>query len=160
MKKRVLSLLLSLLLFLGAAGAARADNTIIINLGTAEAGVYADRLLGTTERGSAAISGGTLPEGCRIETETREDGAYHYLRGTPMSADDYAFTLVVAAPSEGDELELVAELQCSLTVLPAAPSVSVSPDASVSVGEVFYTVGSIDGAANEALFDISGYAIG
>lgn len=135
MKKRVLSLLLTLLLFLGAAGAARADNTIIVNLGTAEAGVYADRLLGTTERGSAAISGGTLPEGCRIETDTREDGAYHYLRGTPMSAGDYAFTLVVTAPSDGDELELVADLQCSLTVLPATPTVSVSPDVSVSLGE-------------------------
>ncbi len=149
MEKRVLSLLLTLLLFLGAAGAARADNTIIVNLGTAEAGAYADRLLGTTERGVAAISGGTLPEGCRIETETREDGACHYLRGTPMIAGDYAFTLVVAAPAEGasaeentdgeekgadNELELIADLRCSLTVLPATPSVSVSPDVSVDLG--------------------------
>ena len=135
MKKRLLSLLLSLLLLLGAAGTAQAENTIIVNLGTAEAGVEVDRLLCTTERGTAAISAGVLPEGCRITTEEREDGACHYLRGTPLYAGDYAFTLLVSAPAGEDEIELLDELQCSLTVLPATPTASVSGDVQVGVGE-------------------------
>lgn len=135
MKKRLLSLMLALLLMFSFAGAASADNTLIVNLGSAEAGVYADRLLGTTERGSAAISGGALPDGCQVVTEERDGAAFHYLRGTPMRADNYEFTLIVTAPAAEDELELVAELQCSLTVLPGTPAVSISPDVSCSVGE-------------------------
>lgn len=136
MKKHFLPLLLALLLCFGSVGAAaRADNTMIVNLGTAEAGAYADRLLATTERGSAAVSDGTLPDGCQIVTEDRDGSAYHYLRGTPMSAGSFAFTLSVSAPSGENESELVAELQCSLSVVPAAPSLTVSPDVSCNVGE-------------------------
>lgn len=136
MKKHLLPLLLALLLCFGSVSAsARADNTMIVNLGTAEAGAFADRLLGTTERGSAEVSGGALPDGCQIVSEERDGRVYHYLRGTPMSAGNYEFALTVAAPSDVNELELITELQCSLTIIPATPAVTVSPDASCNLGE-------------------------
>ncbi len=135
MKKRLLSLLLALLLGLCLPGVtARADETQLVNLGSAEAGSVVDRFLGTTESGEAAVSEGELPDGCRIESETRSDGAYHYLRGTPTVADNYAFTLRVAVTSEEGE-ESVSELICSLTVTPAEPTVEISDDVECAVGE-------------------------
>ena len=136
MKKRFLPLLLALLLLVGAfGGAARADDTVIVNLGTAEAGAAIDRLLVSTESGSAALSGGALPEGCRIETETREDGAYHYLRGLPMQAGNFEFSLSVTGPGEGDELLLIEELTCALSLRPSTPAVEISADQSCAEGE-------------------------
>lgn len=133
MNKRLLSLLLcALLLCTLLPGAAWAEGTIIANLGSADAGSTLDRLLGTTEEGVASVTGGSLPDGCAVSTETREGGAYHYLRGTPMAAGDYEFTLTVAA--EGGE-EPVATLTCALSVAPAQPAISVSPSVDCSVGE-------------------------
>ncbi len=135
MKKTMLSLLLALLLGLGLPGVtAWADSAQLVNLGSAEAGATVDRLLGTTEPGEAGVSEGELPDGCRIDSEMRADGAYHYLRGTPTVADSYEFTLRVASTGEDGE-ESVAELICSLNVTPAEPALEISDDVECAVGE-------------------------
>ena len=135
MKKRILSLLLILLL--GASllpGAALADNTIIANLGSIDAGVGIDQLVLTTETGVAVNPAGMLPPGCDIVTEERPGGSFHYLRGIPTTPGAYEFTLTIRADGE-DDSEVIATLTCSLTVNPAAPQISVSEDLSCFVGD-------------------------
>ena len=132
MNKRFLSLLLIILLLCAAVPcAAFADNTIIANLGKAPAGKYLDQLVGTTESGTASCVGGTLPAGCSVVTEQKSSGACHYLRGTPMSAGVYEFTLSV----KDDSSAQLATLTCSLTVTPAEPSVTVSANVSCFLGD-------------------------
>ena len=132
MNKRFLSLLLIILLLCAAVPcAAFADNTIIANLGKAPAGKYLDQLVGTTESGTASCVGGTLPAGCSVVTEQKSSGACHYLRGTPMSAGVYEFTLSV----KDDSSAPLATLTCSLTVTPAEPSVTVSANVSCFLGD-------------------------
>lgn len=132
MNKRFLSLLLIILLLCAAVPCtAFADNTIIANLGKAPAGNYLDQLVGTTESGTASCVGGALPAGCTVETELKSSGACHYLRGTPMTAGVYEFTLSVT----GDNSEQLATLTCSLTITPAEPSVSVSSNVSCFLGD-------------------------
>lgn len=132
MNKRFLSLLLIILLLCAAAPCtAFADNTIIANLGKAPAGKYLDQLVGTTETGTASCVGGTLPAGCSVVTEQKSSGACHYLRGTPMNAGIYEFTLSV---SDGNA-EQLATLTCSLTVTPAEPSLTVSSNVSCFLGD-------------------------
>ena len=132
MNKRFLSLLLIILLLCAAVPcAAFADNTIIANLGKAPAGKYMDQLVGTTESGTASCVGGTLPAGCSVVTEQKSSGACHYLRGTPMSAGVYEFTLSV----KDDSSAQLATLTCSLTVTPAEPSVTVSANVSCFLGD-------------------------
>ena len=132
MNKRFLSLLLIILLLCAAVPcAAFADNTIIANLGKAPAGKYLDQLVGTTESGTASCVGGTLPAGCSVVTEQKSSGACHYLRGTPMSAGVYEFTLSV----KDDSSAQLATLTCSLTVTPAEPSLTVSANVSCFLGD-------------------------
>lgn len=132
MNKRFLSLLLIVLLLCAAAPCtAFADNTIIANLGKAPAGKYLDQLVGTTETGTASCVGGTLPAGCSVVTEQKSSGACHYLRGTPMSAGVYEFTLSV----KDDSSAQLATLTCSLTVTPAEPSLTVSSNVSCFLGD-------------------------
>ncbi len=132
MNKRFLSLLLIILLLCAAVPcAAFADNTIIANLGKAPAGKYLDQLVGTTESGTASCVGGALPAGCSVVTEQKSSGACHYLRGTPMSAGVYEFTLSV----KDDSSAQLATLTCSLTVTPAEPSVTVSSNVSCFLGD-------------------------
>ena len=132
MNKRFLSLLLIILLLCAAVPcAAFADNTIIANLGKAPAGKYLDQLVGTTESGTASCVGGTLPAGCSVVTEQKSSGACHYLRGTPMSAGVYEFTLSV----KDDSSAQLATLTCSLTVTPAEPSLTVSSNVSCFLGD-------------------------
>ena len=131
MKKRLLSIGLALLMLLLLSGTAFADNTIIANLGSAEAGRQLDQLVGTTSADTVRLIGGALPEGCEIVTEPREDGAQHYLRGTPMTAGTYEFSLAVG----GEEAEESVTLTCSLSVTPAVPVISPMEDLSISVGD-------------------------
>lgn len=132
MNKRFLSLLLIILLLCAAVPCtAFADNTIIANLGKAPAGKYLDQLVGTTETGTASCVGGTLPAGCSVVTEQKSSGACHYLRGTPMSAGVYEFTLSV----KDDSSAQLATLTCSLTVTPAEPSLTVSSNVSCFLGD-------------------------
>ena len=132
MNKRFLSLLLIILLLCAAVPcAAFADNTIIANLGKAPAGKYLDQLVGTTESGTASCVGGALPAGCSVVTEQKSSGACHYLRGTPMSAGVYEFTLSV----KDDSSAQLATLTCSLTVTPAEPSLTVSSNVSCFLGD-------------------------
>ena len=132
MNKRFLSLLLIILLLCAAVPCtAFADNTIIANLGKAPAGKYLDQLVGTTETGTASCVDGTLPAGCSVVTEQKSSGACHYLRGTPMSAGVYEFTLSV----KDDSSAQLATLTCSLTVTPAEPSLTVSSNVSCFLGD-------------------------
>lgn len=132
MNKRFLSLLLIILLLCTAVPCtAFADNTIIANLGKAPAGRYLDQLVGTTESGTASCVGGTLPAGCSVVTEQKSSGACHYLRGTPMSAGVYEFTLSV----KDDSSAQLATLTCSLTVTPAEPTITVSSNVSCFLGD-------------------------
>lgn len=148
MKKRMLSFGLALLLLLAILpGTAFADNTIIANLGTAEAGKPLDQLIGTTDAGTAQLVGGTLPQGCQIVTEQRDNGALHYLRGNPLVAGQYEFTLAVTvetgtaeegSPEDGgaeNKTTTTTTLTCSLNITPATPAIAAMEDLAVSVGD-------------------------
>ncbi len=132
MNKRFISLVLIILLLCTAAPCiVWADNTIIANLGSAPAGRYLDLLIGTTEAGTASCVGGTLPSGCSLVTEQKSSGACHFLQGTPMTAGVYEFTLSV----KGDGSVQLATLNCSLTISPSEPLVTVTPDVSCFLGD-------------------------
>ena len=152
MRKRMFSLLIAAFLcFSLLPCAALAEGNIIVNLGTVRAGSVLDIQMGTTESGAAELTGGTLPDNCSIITEERNGLSAHYLRGTPGTAGSYEFSIAVADTvtkdvetvvehpgEEGEEpttetvVETVTEtvtvatLNCSLSVLPAIPSFSVS----------------------------------
>ncbi len=158
MKKTVLSLFLALQLLTALLpAAALAEGGIIVNLGTVRAADALDLQIASTETGTAALTGGSLPDRCEILTEEHGGVSAHYLRGTPLLAGSYEFTLTVTEtveilppPSEdGGEGEAggeppaeesrtetitVATLTCSITVLPDLPSCSVQ-DLSCFVGE-------------------------
>lgn len=148
MNKRFISLVLIILLLCAAVpSAAWADNTIIANLGTAPAGKYLDLLIGTTDTGTASCVGGTLPANCAVDTELKSSGAYHYLRGTPMTAGVYEFTLSITDSSSAQ----VATLTCSLTISPAAPFVTVSSDVSCFLGDTVKISATARAADNGSL---------
>lgn len=154
MNKRLISVLLAALLLAALLPAAAfAESGIIVNLGFVRAGEALDLQMATTASGTAALSGGSLPDNCSIVTEDRGGSSAHYLRGTPGLAGSYEFTLtvtetVVIVPiesgeesggedpgEEGTEPETppepteqsitVATLTCSITVLPDIPSFTV-----------------------------------
>ena len=131
MNKRFISLVLIFLLLCAAVPSAWADNTIIANLGTAPAGKYLDLLIGTTDAGTASCVSGSLPADCAVDTEQKSSGAYHYLRGTPMTAGVYEFTLSITDSSSAQ----LATLTCSLTISPATPFVTVSSDVNCFLGD-------------------------
>lgn len=141
--KKFLSFALAAVLLLCSAPAAFGET--LIGLGTVTAGTEIDMLIpGVTGDNSAVKEGSALPSGCRIETELK-DGAYrHYLRGTPLVAGNYSFELVFF--QEGEALPTV---RCSLTVMPAAPTVSASSAISCYIGDtvcVSVTASSPDGS--------------
>jgi len=149
MKKRLLSIGLALLLtILLLPAAAAADNTIIVNLGSAEAGASLDMLVGTTAEGTAELSAGALPDGCTIVTEARGDAVQHYLRGLPMTAGLYEFTLTVTT---GEPEETLATLTCSLSITPATPVLAAMNDLALSLGDSGELTVSATAADNGAL---------
>lgn len=146
MNKRLISILLAALLIVALLPAAAfAEGSIIVNLGSVRAADALDLQMATTESGTAALTGGSLPDNCSIVTEDRGGVSAHYLRGTPGLAGSYEFTLTVTdtveipVVSEGEEGEeggeapaesttetvTVATLTCSITVLPDIPSYTV-----------------------------------
>ena len=144
MKKRMFSLLLAACLLISLLPcAALAEGNMIVNLGTVRAGSVLDMQMGTTESGTASLTGGSLPDNCSIITEERNGLSAHYLRGTPGVAGSYEFSITVTDtvtkeiehPGEDGEepttetvteTVTVATLSCSLTVLPAVPSFTVA----------------------------------
>ncbi len=160
MKKRILSCLLAALLLTALLpAAALAEGGIIVNLGTVRAAEALDLQIASTETGTASLTGGSLPDRCEILTEERGGISAHYLRGTPLLAGSYEFTLTVTEtieilpPPSDDERDgedgegeeenppesrfetvVVATLSCSITVLPDIPSCTVY-DLSCFVGE-------------------------
>ena len=77
-------------LLLGIMPAASAD---YMSLNSAVAGERLDMIIKQNEYSSVACTDGSIPNGCVIETELRDGVYHHYLRGTPMYAGDYSFTL-------------------------------------------------------------------
>ena len=120
MKKRFSIAALVLVLIFSLSVSARADNTILVNLGFVPVNTYVDQLIGTTPAGTTAVTGGTVPAGCEVVTEPREDGASHYLRGVPTIPGSYEFVLSVSSE------ETVTALTCALTVNPQSPTVTVA----------------------------------
>ena len=139
MNKRLISLLLAALLLALLPAAAFAEGGIIVNLGYVRAGGAVDLQIATTETGTASLQSGSLPDGCSIVTEDRGGQSAHFLRGAPMLAGHYEFTLavtdtVVIVPvtdneeegaAETTETVTVATLTCSISVLPAIPGYTV-----------------------------------
>ena len=142
MKKRLLSLFLVFILAGSLLGpSAWAAGRKYINLGTVDADTYIDLLIGKVS-GTAECTGGSVPDGCSVYSEERDETVYHYLRGTPAAAGVYEFTVTVAvdAESEGEPTEpqtepQTEELVCSITVLPSAPAVTMPKDVSCYVGD-------------------------
>ena len=112
-KKLLLSLLLALALLLALPGAARAET--LVSLGSFSAGSEVDIALIQSEN-LPDFSADGLPEGLRVEREDRSGGALLVLRGTPLYAGDYRFTV------EAGEVVV-----CAMSIIPAAPSVTVAP---------------------------------
>ena len=146
MNKRLLSLLVTALLLAALLPAAAfAEGSLVVSLGSVRAGAALDQQIATTSSGKAALTGGSLPDGCTLVTEDRGDQSVHYLRGTPSVAGTREFTIEVTdsytvVPAEGEEGEetvvtvTIASLSCSITVLPAIPSYTLR-DVDCFVGE-------------------------
>ena len=107
-------------LLLGIIPAASAD---YMSLNSAVAGERLDMIIKQNEYSSVACTDGSIPNGCVIETELRDGVYHHYLRGTPMYAGDYSFTLTFS----NDGISSGATTVCSLTIVAANPTVSM-PD--------------------------------
>lgn len=107
-------------LLLGIMPAASAD---YMSLNSAVAGERLDMIIKQNEYSSVACTDGSIPNGCVIETEIRDGVYHHYLRGTPMYAGDYSFTLTFS----NDGISSGATTVCSLTIVAANPTVSM-PD--------------------------------
>ena len=120
-KKLLLSLLLALALLLALPGAARAET--LVSLGSFSAGSEVDIALIQSEN-LPDFSADGLPEGLRVEREDRSGGALLVLRGTPLYAGDYRFTV------EAGEVVV-----CAMSIIPAAPSVTAPSDCSCAPGE-------------------------
>lgn len=96
MYKRLLAVCLTALLVLSLLPAAAfAAGDIVVSLGSVRAGSSLDLQIATTDSGTASLSGGNLPDQCTIETEESGEGFAHFLRGTPMTAGSYEFTIAV-----------------------------------------------------------------
>ena len=107
-------------LLLGIMPAASAD---YMSLNSAVAGERLDMIIKQNEYSAVACTDGAIPNGCVIETELRDGVYHHYLRGTPMYAGDYSFTLTFS----NDGISSGATTVCSLTIVAANPTVSM-PD--------------------------------
>lgn len=132
MKKRLVSLFLVFILLCSLPGAsAWAAGRKYINLNSAEAGTYIDLLIAKVN-GTAELTEGAVPDGCALYSEERDGGRSLYLRGTLNAAGVYDFTVGVTenageAPTE--------ELVCTMTILPAAPTVTLPRDVDCYVGD-------------------------
>ena len=102
-------------LLLGIMPAASAD---YMSLNSAVAGERLDMIIKQNEYSSVACTDGSIPNGCVIETELRDGVYHHYLRGTPMYAGDYSFTLTFS----NDGISSGATTVCSLTIVAANPT--------------------------------------
>ena len=98
MKKRLLSVCFAALLILTLLpAAALADSEVTIDLGRVRAGEYLSIPLSSVGSGSgwAALDSGSLPDNCSISAEPGGSGQTYYLRGTPMTAGTYSFTVKI-----------------------------------------------------------------
>ena len=120
-KKLLLSLLLALTLLCALPGAARAET--FVTLGSFPAGSELDISLLQTDVVTEVITDG-LPQGLRVDREDRDGGTLLVLRGTPLYAGDVRFTV------EAGEV-----VTCAMSIVPAAPAVTVSADRSCTPGE-------------------------
>ena len=121
MKKRLFSFIMIFILLLGAMPAAMADYTY---LNSSVAGERVDMILEKNEYAAVACTDGAVPGGCVIETELKDGMYHHYLRGTPMYAGNYSFTLVFSA--DGTNPGKTVTYSC--LIVAATPNVVVPED--------------------------------
>ena len=120
-KKLLLSLLLALTLLLALPGTARAET--LVSLGSFPAGSEVDIALLQSDELPDFFADG-LPQGLRVEREERGGTNLLIVRGTPLYAGDYRFTV------EAGEVVV-----CAMSIVPAAPVVTVPSDCSCVPGE-------------------------
>ena len=124
MKKRTVSLAVVLLLMLALiSGTAYADQ--YMNIGQISAGSYFSTTLASLSSDCTASSY-DLPSGCSIRTS----GGILYFEGTPSTPGYYSFTISVDSGSGHVE-----NISCSVTIVPATPSVVISNSVSCYVGD-------------------------
>ena len=129
MKRKILSLAVALVIMLSVIPAASAET--LTSLGTVTAGTEIDILIPNASGDAVELKEDNyLPSGCKLETEEMDGATRHYLRGTPLIADDYSFDISVL--SGGEE---TAVLRCSLTVDPASPIVYASGGVNCYMGD-------------------------
>ena len=121
-KKLLLSMLLALLLLTALAGSACAETPV--TLGSFPAGEEMDVSIAWVNRDTKIEVEG-LPQGLRIEREDYGPDSLLMLRGKPMYAGDEQFTVW------GEE-----EIVCTLSVMPAVPTVSVPRSVQCGVGDL------------------------
>ena len=120
-KKFLLCLLLALSLLLAPSGAACAET--LVTLGSFPAGSELDIPILQADTGAEIITDG-LPQGLRVEKEDLGISSLLVLRGTPLYAGDYRFTV------EAGDVTV-----CSMSILPAVPTVTVPTDLRCTVGQ-------------------------
>lgn len=128
MKKRLFAFILIFILLLGAMPAAMADYTY---LNTSVAGERIDMILEKNEFASVACTAGAVPSGCVVETELKDGMYHHYLRGTPMYAGNYSFTL--AFSSDGTNPGKTVTYSC--LIVAATPNVVMPENISCYQGD-------------------------
>ena len=131
MSKKAVTLFLAMLLAFALLTPVCADETEIVALGNCIAGSAVDIFINKTDGGSAELSAGGISQGLEIAAESREDGTYFYLRGTPAAAGTFNFTLTYLA-ADGSP---ASEARYSLNVEAARPELSYERNISVSAGE-------------------------
>ena len=124
MRKHLFSAILIVLILLAFCGAASAD-TIYSAPGPIQPGQAIDHLAATVSA-EAAVNIVSLPDGVALETDTHDGQTDVYLRGSISTAGEYDCAYTV------DTIPYT----CKITVLPAAPTLTVCDDIVCSLGDV------------------------
>lgn len=135
MKKRLFSLMLAALMLFGMLPCAYAENiqnTQYLNLSSATAGEYVDRVICSIDGASDFdCTPNELPQGCSVILEVKDEVPQLVLRGIPTQTGSFNFTLLVKDGAQS----IIAKLVCSFTVKSAAPTVSTGPSLTVFVND-------------------------
>lgn len=118
------------------------DEAVSVSLPTVSVGNYVDNCdICTVSTGSSvSLYSGTMPSGLNLSQLNREDGLHVCVSGTPSAPGDYNFIIKIYVPAVDTGEGIIPEAQelyyqCSMSVLPAAPEVSVSSAVSASLGD-------------------------
>lgn len=126
MKKRIISLVLTVLILLAVAPCAYGDR--IMSLASVQAGTQIDRGIATLAPGGYITEAQNVPTGCEVTVDATNSVR---LVGSVSSAGTYNFSVATA-----DATGTADVFVCSLDVLPAVPTINASGSVNCYVGAV------------------------